>query len=83
MNARRLLVTATAVLVVASVVAQQKQAYSPHPSHMVRNRGLVSTVDSTRLREEVAGRIDGHLVARLEALAADGVEGFESILILP
>ena len=50
MNARRLLVTATAILVAASVVAQQKQAYSPHPSHMVRNRGLVSTVDSTHLR---------------------------------
>ena len=50
MNARRLLITASTVLVAALVVAQQKQAYSPHPSHLVRNRGLVSTVDSTHLR---------------------------------
>ncbi|MBR5842082.1 MAG: GLPGLI family protein [Bacteroidaceae bacterium] len=38
------------VFVYQTLFAQQKQAYSPHPSHMVRNRGLISTIDSTRLR---------------------------------
>ena len=50
MNARRLLVTATAVLVAASVVAQQKQAHSPQPLYIVKNHGAISVVDSTNLR---------------------------------
>ena len=50
MNARRLLVTATAILVAASVVAQQKQAHSPQPLYIVKNHGAISVVDSTNLR---------------------------------
>ena len=59
MNARRLLITATAVLVVASVVAQQKQAGCP-PSFQ-RNTGKMSVVDSTRLRVWYAMNADSIL----------------------
>ena len=48
MNARRLLFTATAVLVVASVVAQQKQGHARAP--FKKNQGKMSVIDSTRLR---------------------------------
>ena len=50
MNVKKLTSFALIALSATFTFAQQKQAYSPHPSHMVRNRGLVSTVDSTHLR---------------------------------
>lgn len=48
MNARRLLITATAVLVAASVVAQQKQGNAIIP--IKKGQGIFHVVDSTRLR---------------------------------
>lgn len=50
MNVKKLISFALIALSATFTFAQQKQAYSPHPSHLVRNRGLVSTVDSTHLR---------------------------------
>lgn len=48
MNARRLLITVAAALIVASVMAQQKQGFAPSPIN--KNQGETSIVDSTRLR---------------------------------
>ena len=59
MNARRLLVTATAVLVVASVVAQQKQGHASAP--FKKNQGKMSVIDSTKLRVWYAMNADSIL----------------------
>ena len=59
MNARRLLITATAVLVVASVVAQQKQGHASAP--FKKNQGKMSVIDSTKLRVWYAMNADSIL----------------------
>ena len=59
MNARRLLVTATAVLVVASMVAQQKQGHASAP--FKKNLGKMSVIDSTKLRVWYAMNADSLL----------------------
>ena len=59
MNARRFLITATAVLVVASVVAQQKQGHASAP--FKKNLGKMSVIDSTKLRVWYAMNADSLL----------------------
>ena len=59
MNARRFLITATAVLVVASVVAQQKQGHASAP--FKKNQGKMSVIDSTKLRVWYAMNADSLL----------------------
>ena len=59
MNARRFLITATAVLVVASVVAQQKQGHASAP--FKKNQGEMSVIDSTKLRVWYAMNADSLL----------------------
>ena len=59
MNARRFLITATAVLVVASVLAQQKQGHASAP--FKKNQGKMSVIDSTKLRVWYAMNADSIL----------------------